>query len=571
MRTLRVLLMFCFILLSMLPFARAEASEPVLRYATLLGGAGYDAAGAVAIDADRSTWIGGFTSSSDFPTIGDDGLAGSADAFLMKLDASGRPIVSLIIGGSGFDEIIDLAIDGAGNVYAAGFTESSNFPTTAGALQSMFGGGPSGQKHDAVVVKLDREGNLVYATYLGGSKSDRAFGIAADASGRAIVVGETASDDFPVTSGAVQSARAGGFDQFIVRLSPAGDEILRSTLLGGPGDDRGLKVAVDAAGAAYVSGWIRSAGSFPVTEGAFQASRPGGWDGTVTKLAADGSTLLYSTYLGGSDDEIAGDIEIDREGNVYVSGLTCSSDFPVTAGVAQPASGGKCDGFVTRLSPDGTNASFSTYFGASGNDEVFEVDVDLDGNVWVTGSTDAPALSTTDDAFQRSVRGPNDAFIAKLSADGELLYRSLIGGDGDGTNGRGHDHVFGFDLDNGGNLRFAGSTRSMEGFPTTVDAFQSAFGGGESDAIFGILSPRRDAFDSEKLIVPVVGSTPGSLGSFFKTGVQLHNPLDQIISGRIVFRPQGSTDKVDETNYYLGPRETLSFPDLLPIMGASGL
>ena len=229
-----------------------------------------------------------------------------------------------------------IAVDTSGNAYVTGYTCSSDFPTTAGAFQTTFGGGLT----DAFVTELNPTGSgLVYSTYLGGSGYDDGFGIAVDASGNAYVTGFTDSTDFPTTAGAFQTTFGGFGDAFVTELNPTGSGLVYSTYLGGSDDDEGYGIAVDTSGNAYVTGYTHSS-DFPTTAGAFQTTYGGDRDAFVTKLNPTGSGLVYSTYLGGSDCDFGVGIAVDTSGNAYVTGITFSSDFPTTAGAFQTTLGG---------------------------------------------------------------------------------------------------------------------------------------------------------------------------------------------------------------------------------------
>lgn len=564
--------------------SRALVIDPIVTDSSLIGGSGDDGVLHIAVDDDRSTILTGFTTSGDFPTTAgtvQPQRNGATDIFVTKLSPMGEPIWSTFLGGSASDEVTGIRVDSSGTIWIAGFTASADFPTTAGSLQPRFAGGTL----DAILVRLAADGSrLMSSTFLGGSGTDRAFGLAIGSRGEAIVVGETSSDDFPVTENAFQPVRNGGFDEFITTVSRDGKRLLASTLLGGGGDDRALAVDLDAAGFAYVAGWIQGSSDFPVTESAFQTMRPGRWDGAVSKLSADGSTLVYSSYLGGSDDEIAVDLQLDASGQAHVGGLTCSNDFPTTPGAFQeqkPGDSRSCAGFVSQFAPDGRGVNFSTYFGGSQgqgsqrpNVDVKKLGFDPEGRIWLAGSTTASNLPVTDDAYQGMLRGPGDGYLARLDRTGsELLYGTYLGGDGNDTNGAGRDHLWAFAIDNGGTVRFGGSTRSPAGFPTTDGAFQPLFAGGAEDGFFGFLSPDRQSIEGARRVIPVVGSLEGRLGSFFKTTVQLHNTTDSVSSGRIVFHPQAVPGRADDPSidFFLGPFQTIAFSDLLPVIGTSGI
>jgi uncharacterized repeat protein (TIGR01451 family) len=314
---------------------------------------------------------------------------------------------------------VGIAVAASGSVSITGQTDSTNFPTTAGAFQRTFGG----SFEDAFVTRLDPSGSaLVYSTYLGGNGLDAGNGIAVDASGNAYVIGLTGSTDFPTTAGAFQTASHGGnpncpCDAFVTKLNATGTGLVYSTYLGGSGEERGRGIAVDASGDAYVTGTTAST-DFPATPGAFQTTFGGINDVFVTKLNPSGSGLVYSTYLGGSGDGGGSGIAVDASGNAYVVGSTASTDFPTTAGAFQTAfGGGQDDAFVTKLNPSGSAPVYSTYLGGSDTDGSSGIAVDASGNAYVIGGTLSTDFPTTAGAFQRTFGGGVDAFVAKISVN----------------------------------------------------------------------------------------------------------------------------------------------------------
>jgi hypothetical protein len=325
---------------------------------------------------------------------------------------------SNLSGGSNLDVGYGVAVDSSGNAYVTGYTNSSDFPTLD-SFQATNGGG-----QDAFVTKLNPTGSgLVYSTYLGGSGNDVGTGIVVDSSGNAYVVGSTDSTNFP-TLNPFQATVAGGTDAFVTKLNPTGSALVYSTYLGGSGDDVGASIVADSSGNAYVAG-LTSSTNFP-TLNPFQATNGGGRDAFVTKLNPTGSGLVYSTYLGGRGDDVGTSIVADSSGNAYVTGFTDSTDFP-TLNPFQATSRGGNDAFVTKLNPMGSALVYSTYLGGSGNDGGAGIAVDSSGNAYITGST-ASIDFPTSNAFQASLAGNFDAFVAKLDAAGNaLVYSTYFG------------------------------------------------------------------------------------------------------------------------------------------------
>ena len=310
--------------------------DPSLGYSTYLGGNNEDLGNGIALDSAGNAYVTGYTFSNDFPTTAgafQTTLRGCRNAFVSKLNRSGSALVySTYLGGRDFDDGLGIALDSSGNAYVTGYTDSSDFPTTAGAFQTTFGGGSS----DAFVSKLNRSGSaLVYSTYLGGSSTDYGPGIAVDLAGNAYLTGITGSSDFPTTAGAFQTTFGGGFNAYVSKLSSSGSALVYSPYLAGRnGTDGGGGIALDSAGNAYVTGSTDSS-DFPTTAGALQTTYGGGNDAFVSKLNSSGSALVYSTYLGGSNFDYGSGIALDAAGNAYVTGVTQSSNFPTTAGAFQ--------------------------------------------------------------------------------------------------------------------------------------------------------------------------------------------------------------------------------------------
>ncbi len=352
------------------------------------------------------------------------------------------------IGGSLTDQANAVAIDAAGNAYIVGSTSSTNFPV-ASALQRNFGGGP----FDVFVAKINPAGtNLVYATYFGGSSIDQGFDIAVDSSGSAYITGLTISSNFP-NQNALQTVKGGGtFDAFVTKLNPAGNNLVYSTYLGGNDDDQAFSLAVNSTGNVFITG-STSSRNFPGTQ---NSSLGGPSDGFVTQLNAQGNQIVYSRFLGGSDEDECSSIVVDSTNNAYITGDTFSSNFPTLMAIQSTLSGGQ-DAFLTKLTPTGTML-YSTYFGGSGNDEGTDVAVDTDNNAYLTGTTSSTNLLVKG-ALQRNLAGGVDAFITKFDPTGaNLVYSTYLGGKLDDT-------VSAINVDSVGSAYITGATFSTD-FPT---------------------------------------------------------------------------------------------------------
>jgi hypothetical protein len=404
--------------------------DPDLAWSTYLGGSGDYGGGGIAVDAADNVYVTGDTSSIDFPTTAgaiDTTFSGSiGGVFVAKIDPSGSGLVYwTYLGGNG--QSTGIAVDAAGNAYVTG-TALGGFPTTPGALETTWNVG-----YKVFVTKLNASGSgLVYSTYLGGSGNDESFGIAVDASGNAYVTGGTNSIDFPTTAGALDTTYNDGYptgDAFVAKLNASGSALVYSTYLGGSGDDEGNGIAVDAGGNAYVTGWTESS-DFPTTVGALDTTYNGGDDAFVAKLNANGSGLVYSTYLGGSGDDLGCGIAVDEAGNAYVTGSTWSIDFPTTAGALDTTSVGSGDAFVANLNANGSGLIYSTYLGGSGDDVGSGIAVDAVGDAYVTGITDSNDFPTTAGSLDTTYQGSDFdgcAFVTMFNSSGDQQPPTVSG------------------------------------------------------------------------------------------------------------------------------------------------
>ncbi len=450
-----------------------------LIYSTYLGGEyDPDQGYRIAIDDSGNAYVTGWTFSLDFPTVNPfqtyqwEGINHS-HVYVSKLSSSGSSLIySTYLSGTDEDWGWGIAVDSSGNAYVAGYTASSDFPTF-NPYQTDQGG------YDAFVTKLNSAGNgLIYSTYLGGSNGDYAWEIAIDGGGNAYVTGHTGSPDFPTVN--PYQMYQGGVDVFVTKLSSSGTSLVYSTCLGGVGYDRTRDIAVDADGNAYVTG-ITNSTDFP-TLNPYQAtySVPGEvvcyyGDAFVTKLSSSGNSLIYSTYLGGGDGDYAYGMTVDRNGYAYVTGVTCSHDFPTRNPLQGTNESHDCggNGFVTKLSTSGDALMYSTYLGGNGADQANNVAVDSNGIAYVVGfahSSDFPTLHP----YQLDPdQGENDAVVIKLSSSGRnLIYGTYLGGGG-------FDWGFGIAVDGSGNAYVTGATHSSD-FPT-LNAYKAIHRDGDRD------------------------------------------------------------------------------------------
>ena len=409
-----------------------------LLFCTYLGGYEADDLYAMRVDGSGNVYLVGQTASMDFPATsgvfqpshGYD--MGSMDGFVTKLAATGASLIySSYLGGASSDGCYGVAIDLAGNAYVGGYTYSSDFPTSAGAYL----GAPLDDAQGFVAKVAPAGDVLTYCTCLGGSGVDESVGgVAVDAAGHAFAMGTTRSTDFPTTTGAFQTAHGtdtGNYDGFVAKLNAAGTDLVYSTYLGGNGLDMPEAIAADSLGRAVVFGDTTSS-NFPITGGVVQTSRAGGSDTFVTALASSGSALAWSTYVGGASNDFAvlNGLVLDGPGNVYVTGITDSSDFPMTPGALQASPLSATDGFVAKLDAGGGSLAFSTCLGGSGYEEPWGLALGPSGRVYVAGWTNSADFPITSDAQQMFIGGGQDAFVAKLDLTRTIVTSTADSGPG---------------------------------------------------------------------------------------------------------------------------------------------
>ena len=377
-------------------------------------------------------------------------------------------VYSTYLGGTGNDSGSSIDIDNSGGIYITGTTGSTAFPT-----QNPFQPSNAGLE-DVFVTKLDPTGSsIVYSTYVGGAGNDHGDGIFVDkTSGAAYVVGrvDALSVNFPTTLGAFATTyRGGDFDAFVLKLNSQGNGLAYSTFLGGEENDSAIGVVADSSGNAYVTGGTRSTG-FPATPNAYQSFVAGDTDAYLVKVNPAGSSLLYSTLLGGGATDRGSSVKIDNAGNAYFVGYTSSQDFPIETAF-QNSLAGSFDAFVAKIDTNASGAAslaFCSYLGGSSDDKGYGLALDPGSNLYVAGqttSTDFPLLNPA----QAAKAGSFDAFVAKISSSGAKLYATYLGGSGD-------DRATGIAVNTSGNAYVTGYTASTN-FPTAIP-LQLANGGG---------------------------------------------------------------------------------------------
>jgi len=451
--------------------ARPLVIDPVLVYSTYFGGGGGNETGlGIAANPHGSAFVIGITDLPAFPAPGSKiGTGGSWDVFVTKLTASGSPVWTTFLGGTGDDGTYgnisygSIAIDKQDRVYLAGVTTSADFPTKP--LGSKFG--PLGVI-DMFVTRLTAAGLLDYSTMVGGAGFEGAHGIAVDAANRAYVVGLTNSDvTFPLKS-AVQPTYGGGpYDAAVFVLNPAGTDLVYSTFIGGAGSDIGNAIDVNDVGMAFIAGTTNSTNLTVVNP--LQPTYQGGeTDGFITVIRAGGAPIQYSSYLGGSNLDGANAIAQSGD-SIFVAGLTNSTNFPTKSAFQPALNGVPLDAFVTKIRfalPPASQLIYSTYLGGGGDELALGIDVDITGNAYVAGRSGgtfyaSPGLPACTDP---------GGFVVKLNSSGlNLTWATCL-------SGAGKDGAFDVAVDAAGCTHVTGFASSSN-FPI-VSAFQPLFQGG---------------------------------------------------------------------------------------------
>ena len=456
-----------------------------LGFSTYIGGSRQDQIRDITTDIHGNIYITGGTRSSEFPVTADaydSTFNGGYDVFVTKFDPNGKIRWSTFIGGPNYDRAYAIEVDDTG-VYIAG-RAGDGFPVTPGAFQTTFMGGqeaPGYGPQDGFVCKLTPDGRrLVFCSYFGTSDPQTIRDLDIDPNGNVYIVSGynpgTATSSPPAWSKwfskGFQKTPRGGKDTIAAKIGSDGSQVLWATYLGGSSDELvSPTIRVDKKGFAYVFTNTKST-DMPTIPGAYDRSYNGGIDAYVAKLTPDGSAIIYGTYLGGSQNDSPGGAHggaVDAQGNAYVSGYTFSSDFPTTPGAIRRTGGATPgtwppDHFTAKLSPDGSRLIASTYYGAEEG-----IVVDSSGNVYFTNGIQDTNYPVTPDALQSNLRGPQDALVAKLSADfSKFLYATYMGGSAS-------EGFRAIAIDSSNNIIAAGVTESTD-WPT-LNAFQASHAG----------------------------------------------------------------------------------------------
>jgi hypothetical protein len=484
--------------------------------------------------------------------------------FEAEWDGSGSLVIdpsvqfSGYFGGTAQDNITAVAVNSAYSVIVAGYSNSVDLPTMAGARQLNAGG------VDAFVAAFSPvNGELLYCTYLGGYGDDRAFGIALDSANNVYVTGWTSSRNFPLVK-PLQSHLNGARDAFVTKLSAAGDALLYSTFLGGSGVDFANTIAVDSSNRAVIAGDTTSL-NLPVTAGAFQRLRAGGQDTFVARLTADGAALSFLTYFGGSNTDHASIVAIDPTGPIAIGGGTLSQNLPL-ASAAQPSSGGGQDGFVTEFNESATGLVFSTYLGGSSGspglpEQVNGLVVGPSRNPVVAGITSSPDFPSTGNAYQQTYGGgQTDGFLTKLNANtGAIMVSTFYGGSSnDGINALSEDQIgrlyfTGFTLSTDLPLRGASQAAPAGGVFGSMEAFAGTMNAGMNQLTFGTYlggagSDAGKAIAVDSMTSFIVGGQTSS-PDFPARGGSLESVPTQVLSSFLMkFAPDWTLSVTDGAN-----------------------
>jgi hypothetical protein len=466
--------------------------DPLLDFSTFIGGSGNDYGYSIAVDDNGDIYITGYTAdhTTDFPTTSgayNETHNGQNDVFVSKLAANGSILIfSTFLGGSGSDYGYSIAVDDNGDIYITGYAadHTTDFPTTSGAYNETHNGGT-----DVIVSKLSANGStLIFSTFLGGLGNDFGYSIAVDDNGDIYITGSTgdSTTDYPTTTGAFDEIHNGDSDVFVSILAANGSTLIFSTFLGGSGNDYGKSLVIDYNGDIYITGYTADdTTDFPTTSGAYNETHNEFYDVFVSKLAAKGSTLIFSTFLGGSGHDYGSSIAVDDNGDVYITGYTADSttDFPTTTSAFDETHNGGLDVFVSKLSANGSILIFSTFLGGTSNDYGHSLAVDDNGDVYVTGyaGDGTPDFPTTTGAYNETHNGGVDVIVSKLSANGStMIFSTFLGGSGD-------DKGNSIAVDANGDIYVAGTTiDSTTDFPSTTGAYDETPNGG-ADVLVSIL------------------------------------------------------------------------------------
>ena len=463
---------------------RTSVSQEGLAFSTYLDSGGWGTLREGVFDSEGNLIVVGHVNSAprEFSEARSIGTIDASNIIVAKLSSDGSRLLWVtLIGGTGKDRGYGVDLDPSGNIYVAGRTSSTDFPTTAGVFDRTHNGGINPVRHphgpsDAYVLKLSVDGSkLIYSTFLGGAREDGARGgVAVDEEGNAYVCGFTQSKDFLGNDPGKVNEYHGGFsDAFITKVSQDGRRIMYSRFFGSTNDTRGEELVagcqVDSLGHVYANAILRGTDAITTSGGYDNIYNGGGTDIYIAKVSPDGKDLIYATYFGGNKEEFVEHRgELDGQGNLYIVGTTLSTNFP-TIHAHQTSRRGKNDAFLVKFNSSGI-PTLSTYIGGSGGESAFGPMMSPSGHIYVGGTTTSNDWEITPQALYRSYNGGEmDSYLQIYSSTGELKYSTYIGGSG-------KDYARFVASDPLGNPLLIGEVGS-EDFPTTPTAYQTEFEG----------------------------------------------------------------------------------------------
>jgi hypothetical protein len=423
-------------------------------------------------------------------------------------------VYSTFIGGSNQDGGSSIAVDAIGDAYITGWTFSPNFPVTNGAYQdTMY------EIQDVFITKLNSTGSsLIYSTFIGGRGGNSGTSIEVDSIGDTYITGATNSPEYPSTGSAYQKTLKGTQNAFITKINSTGSALIYSTYIGGDSYDTGNSIVFDSQGNAYITGQTGST-NYPTTSSAFQTKYGGGGtpyyyadgyeyygDAFITKLNAAGSNLVYSTFIGGDSTDAGNSIDIDANGNAYITGSTSSHNFPITIGAFQSKLGDSAseNAFVTKINSSGSALIYSTFIGGNYRDEGTAIKVDLDGDAYITGEALSSNYPSTNGAYQTTRNGIQNVVVTKLNSTGSALkYSTFIGGSGFAGG-------FSIALDAIGNAYITGTVIYSSDYPVTNGAYQSIMADTSSADIF---VTKLDSTGSALIYSTLIGGNDWDVGN----------------------------------------------------------
>jgi hypothetical protein len=441
--------------------------DPDVEWATYFGGSDIDKGMGVAVDTFQNAFLAGYTSSTGLATTGAyQTTVSGTDAFLAKFDSAGNLAWATYFGGSGTEEGLSVATDKTGNVYLAGYTNSSSSIATTGAYQTSYG-----TNDDAFLAKFNYKGSLKWATYYGGSLGDYGYAVATDKLGNVFLGGYTQSSSGIASGSAYQTTYGGSEDAFIAKFDSTGTRQW-ATYYGGSDVDHGFGLATDYSGDVYMTGYTQSTSGI-ASASAYQTTYGTRGDAFLVKFSSSGSRL-WGTYYGSDQEDDGYGVATDYSGNVYMGGYSFSSTTSLAStGAYQTSNNGNFDAILVKFNSSGSR-QWATYYGGTSADYGYSVAVDPSNDVYLAGATNSSTDIATNDAYQNTNYGNQDGFMAKFSSSGTRQYATYYGDVSE-------DGAYGVATKDSQTAYLAGYTASSSGI-ATPNGYQQTYGGGGYDA-----------------------------------------------------------------------------------------